>query len=257
MSVTTTDPENLRRYLLGQQPEAEAERMEALLLEDDELSTLAESVEEELLVEHFRGELPEGRDLVDRLSASAAGRRRIELARAVAAAMPAKGRPPARSLWRTFVPAAAAAALVGVVVGLGHLHGPIPPPPIPPPPIPPPYTQPGDEPPPVVLNLPLITLRGEEETLPSLVLGKATTRAELRLRLQSGEAYPDYRVSISREGGGTVPHGLKVLPGFLVVLLRAADLPTGVYEVAARGVPNQGEPELLGDVRFNVVRSPT
>ncbi len=255
MSVMNTDAEDLRRYLLGQLPEEEAERMEARLLEDAELGELSDGVEEELLIEHFRGELPEGRDLAVRLSASGAGRGRIELARALAEAMPKPS--PIRRYWRAALPAAAAAALVGVVVGLGLYHRPAPPPsqgvqaqaqaPVPH----------AVEPPPAVLSLTLITLRGAEEAIPSLALAPGQTRAELRLRLSAGETYSSCRVSLRREDGTPVRQSCQALPGLLIVTLRAEDLPAGRYEVEARGVPSQGEPEeLLGEKRFDVVRSP-
>lgn len=249
MSVMNTDAEDLRRYLLGQLPEEEAERMEARLLEDDEVSALAESIEGELLIEHFRGELPEGRDLVDRLRASASGRDRVELARALAGAMPKPG--PIRRYWGPVLPAAIAAALVGVVVGIVRT---------PPPPAPGRLAQApvsrAVELPPTVIPLSLITLRGEE-TVPSFPLDPEQTRVELRLRLPEGETSPSYRVALRREDG-TLVQSWKVLPsqGFLVVTAQAMNLPAGRYEVEVREVPSQGEPELLGEKRFDVVRRP-
>lgn len=245
MRVMNTDPEDLRRYLLGQLAEEEAERMEARLLEDDEVSELAEIVEEELLVEHFQGKLPEGRDLVDRLRASAAGRLRVELAQALAQAMPSKGRP-SHPYRRVLLPAAIAAALVGVVFGIRVLTHQAPPP--------------GQtiiastqvELPPAVLTLALSGPRSGGGAIPQLDLAPEKTRVELRLKNE--ETYPSYQVSLTREDGSQVPHDWKVAPGFLVVLVRAADLPAGIYGVKATGLPRQGETELLGEVLFKVVR---
>jgi hypothetical protein len=246
MSVTNTDPENLRRYLLGQQPEEEESRMEERLLQEDELSELAESVEEELLIEHFQGKLPEGRDLVHRLSASAAGRRRVELAQALAQAMPSRVSPSQPS-WRVILPAAVAAALVGVVVGI-HV--------IPPPSLPPGHTVVHGkqvEPPPARIPLSLSGTRSGEESLKVLDIRPEQTRAELKLLL-NGETCPSCQVSLTREDGSQVPHDWKVDQGNLIVLVRAADLPAGVYEVKVQGV-REGEPDLLGDVQFQVSRS--
>jgi hypothetical protein len=265
MSVTNTDPENLRRYLLGQQPEEEERRMEERLLQEDELSELAESVEEELLIEHFQGKLPEGRDLVHRLSASAAGRRRVELAQAVAQAIPGEPAvaPPEPSPAAEVIPIrrpffdrptvrtamAIAAALVGVVVGIRVLT-------------PLPSSAPkqaqvastrGVEPPPAQITLPLSGTRSGEESLKVLDLRPEQTRAELKLPLK-GETCPSCQVSLTREDGSQVPHHWKVDQGSLVILVRAADLPAGVYGVKVQGV-REGEPDLLGDVQLQVSRS--
>jgi hypothetical protein len=272
MRVTNTDPEDLRRYLLGQLPEEEAERMEARLLEDDEVSALAE---EELLIEHFRGELPEGRDLVSRLSASEAGRRRVADAQALVQAIalaekaktPAEPTPPAEAepkpasevrpfRERPAVRAAlagslAAALLVGIGLGL-RVRTPVPP-------------SPGHpvvtstrstrvEPLPALFILALSGVRSGGGTLPRLDLAPEKTRIELKLPLE-GETFPSYQVSLTREDGSQVPHAVKTdVPGFLVVPVRAADLPDGVYGVKVHGIPRQGEPDLLGDVQFEVVR---
>ncbi|HEV7516957.1 MAG TPA: hypothetical protein VGR07_11715 [Thermoanaerobaculia bacterium] len=85
----TNDYEDLRRYLLGQQPEEEEDRLELRLLREDDLFELAEAVEAELLDECARGELnpAECERLTHRLAASPGGRVRLAQARGLAAAI--------------------------------------------------------------------------------------------------------------------------------------------------------------------------
>ncbi|HYO12990.1 MAG TPA: hypothetical protein VE685_07345 [Thermoanaerobaculia bacterium] len=81
------DDELVRRFLLGELKEDDAERVEARLLEEDELFDLCEAVEADLLEAVARGELaPAERDRVlKRLASSPQGRARLALARGLAA----------------------------------------------------------------------------------------------------------------------------------------------------------------------------
>lgn len=118
------DDELLRRYLLGELPEAEVERLESRLLEDDALFELAEAVEADLLAACARGELaPAERERVLlRLASSPQGRERLALARGLTSLaprstvvpFPVRTPPLARPAVRW---AAAAAALVAVAGG--------------------------------------------------------------------------------------------------------------------------------------------
>ena len=85
----TSDYEDLRRYLLGQQPEEEADRLERRLLLDEDLFELAEAAEADLLDECARGELAPTlcEPLTRRLAASPGGRVRLARARGLAAAL--------------------------------------------------------------------------------------------------------------------------------------------------------------------------
>src|SRR5436305_5439257 len=87
----TSDYEDLRRYLLGQQPEEEADRLERRLLLDEDLFELAEAAEADLLDECARGELAPTlcEPLTRRLAASPGGRVRLARARGLAAALAA------------------------------------------------------------------------------------------------------------------------------------------------------------------------
>lgn len=73
------DDELLRQYLLGDLSEGETEAVERRLLQEDDLSELAEAVESEILEAYAGGELsPERRARVDRfLASSSSGRLRL------------------------------------------------------------------------------------------------------------------------------------------------------------------------------------
>jgi hypothetical protein len=81
------DHKLVRRFLLGELNEQQAERVEKRLLEEDELYDLCEAVEAELLEEAARGRLaPAERDRVlKRLASSPQGRARLALAKDLAA----------------------------------------------------------------------------------------------------------------------------------------------------------------------------
>jgi hypothetical protein len=128
------DARRLERYLLGQLPEEESDRLEERLLAEDDLFELAEAVEGDLLAAWAAGEL-EGaeREAAARLATSPRGRRAAALARglamtareeavwgAPAAAAPGEGAPvvpfrpgpaPVRPLLRLALAASLAAAL--------------------------------------------------------------------------------------------------------------------------------------------------
>jgi hypothetical protein len=85
MRQNQMDDELLRSYLLGELPEAEADRLEQRLLAEDELFDLMEALEAELLAASSRGELaPAERERVlRRLASSPQGRERLALAKAL------------------------------------------------------------------------------------------------------------------------------------------------------------------------------
>jgi hypothetical protein len=265
------DPPDLRRYLLGQLPEEEERGLEARLLADPELFELAEATEAEILDEHFRGELSaadpaNGQGLLDRLSASPAGRRRIALAQGLAAitARPALAevvpfRP--RLLARPAVRAALAAALVGAAVAVWQLF---PAAPISPPPTPARVEKtarispaPQAEAPPLVFPLSSDTLRGEGTRLPALTIPAAATRVELSLSLSPAETSTAYDVSLRREGEavwGPRRFPAPRPPGApLAVRLPASALAAGTYELEVRGVAPDGKTELVATPIFRVL----
>lgn len=85
--MSNEDTTQISRYLLGQLPKEEMDRIEARLLHDSELFGLAETVEDDVVDRYVRGELaPEERRRFERrLLPSERIRERVELARALAA----------------------------------------------------------------------------------------------------------------------------------------------------------------------------
>ncbi len=84
------DDELLRLYLLGDLSEEETEAVERRLLQEDDLSELAEAVESEILEAYAKGELsPERRARVDRfLASSSSGRLRLAVLKGLATLAP-------------------------------------------------------------------------------------------------------------------------------------------------------------------------
>lgn len=85
--MSDQDTTQISRYLLGQLPKEEMDRIEARLLHDSELFELAETVEDDVVDRYVRGELAreERRRFERRFLPSARIRERVELARALAA----------------------------------------------------------------------------------------------------------------------------------------------------------------------------
>lgn len=118
------DDELLRQYLLGDLPEEETEAVERRLLQEDDLSELAEAVESEILEAYANGELsPERRARVERfLSSSPSGRLRLAVLSGLATlaaepAVPANVLPfPRPDLSRPLHRFAAIAAMLAIAV---------------------------------------------------------------------------------------------------------------------------------------------
>jgi hypothetical protein len=241
MSLTTTDYEELKRYLLGGRPPEEVERLEARLLAEDDLFELAQATETDLLVDHFRGETADDcRNLLDRLAASPAGRRRIALARGLAAALapapaPVLPFPKPRIFSRPGVRAALAAALVVLSVAVWQLER------IPRNPAP--------------ITVAVESLRSEGQALPE-VHPVSRQSIELRLDLKAGEPFVSYGVSIRKEGQGAVwgPKRLAAPRPGEPLVVAAGDLSGGTYEVQVRGFRREGDGEDVGFPSFRVVR---
>jgi hypothetical protein len=83
---TMRDDELLRRFLLGELAEDEAERLERRLLQEDALFELCEAIEGDLLAASARGDLTpaENERVLTRLAASPGGRARLDVARDLA-----------------------------------------------------------------------------------------------------------------------------------------------------------------------------
>jgi hypothetical protein len=317
----TSDYEDLRRYLLGQQPEEEADRLERRLLLDEDLFELAEATEADLLDECARGELAPAlcEPLTRRLAASPGGRVRLTRARSLTVAVAATPAVPAMTdrpapvpvlpfrrpglLSRPAVRVALAAGLAGLIVFAWQvertlqprapqtiaqaappdvLRGttPAPAPALPISPQNPPSTPPQPAAPaapalpPVRAEKPrarrapaaavlvlqvAMTTRGDEEESPNVLhIVSPDQPIEIQLKLEEGEPYSSYEVSIGREEDGQAVwtwSGLTPASGSrLKIRPPARDLADGSYLVTLKGVTPEGTSEAVGYPRFRVVR---
>lgn len=284
-----TDDELLRSYLLGELPEEEADRLEQRLLAEDELFELSEAVEADLLAASARGELaPAEKERVQqRLASSPRGRERLALARALntlagsserAAApvvpFPQRAAAPARPAFRWAALAAALLAAAGLSwYALERPHGGEAPPWVaqerpapasPRAPEAPPQAQaqaPAPKPEPVkaVFQLALISLRGAEAAQ-KLRVQTGTDVVELQIGVEGMEDLKSFHLAVRNRQAETVweKSGLEPvkLDGVraLVIDLPADRLPAGAYEIQARGLTRDGEPEELSPLDIEVVR---
>lgn len=116
MSEAGIDDHQLKRYLLGDLPEAERDRVEVRMLEDPDLSEAMAAMETDLIDAYARSELnPEERAGVER-NLLATPAQRARLASAVALQKSLRGVVPMRRR-RTWIPLAAAAA-IAIAVGV-------------------------------------------------------------------------------------------------------------------------------------------
>jgi hypothetical protein len=278
-----TDDELLRSYLLGELHEEESERLERRLLAEDDLFELSEAVEADLLAACDRGELtvPERERVLRRLASSPSGRERLALARALNALA---GRAPAAVLpfgRRAAAPAHAAlrwaALAAGLVLASGlswwlvkpHQGGesapwiarerPAPASPVAPqPPEAQALAKPPAPPQPLksVFQLALTSLRGGEA--PETLRVRPGSDVELRISLEGMEDLKSFHLAVRNRKAQTVWEGTlepTTLQGvrLLVIDLPADRLPTGTYEIEARGFAPGREPEDLSPLDVVVV----
>lgn len=224
----------LRRYLTGELAEDAAETLERRLLAEDELFEACDAIDDDLVAECVRGELPAGQRafVLSRLSASPSGRLRLALTRSLIDIADGRtrtaGPPPPRSrpakLWRW---AALAAVLAIVLAAVWMLlrrsdletapqtaESPLPAPPrresaprATPPPRPTPPREderiarrPGEAqaPVPVVFSLSLVVRRSASE-VPRLTLPAEELPVEIRIDLDGSERFSAFW-SLLRDG---------------------------------------------------------
>lgn len=251
------DEELLRRYLLEPLPEEDLQALERRLLQDEDLSDLAEAIESEILEEYARGELSPGerRRVADYLRSSPSGRVRLSVVQGLSTLaaekkIPGNGRVlpfPVLSR-RTSRFAAIAAMLVMMLAGFWAIGQ---------------KAVPGPEVviPAVVLALDLASVRGDEE-IPELAVPRNAGQVELRLELARGDGgYSSYRVALLDETGVDVIRLEDLRPTrigeelALPVSLNASQLREGRYVVEVRGVTAQGHVEDLAFREFQLRRS--
>lgn len=227
-----TNDTPLRDYLLGRLPEAEAERLEARLVEDDEVFQTLRGVEDDLFDEFARGTLgADDREAFQRRYGDQ--NQRVRFARALArrsASVVAFPRP----RWIGLAAAASFVAVFGILVTQRAT------PPAGPatatPPLRPPATG-GAE---VLLTVALGTSRASGAT-PSVTVPADAATLRLRVRVDPEDRFENYSAAL-RSASGTVVwqsgdvRGV-VEEGDLILRLAipAASLKDGSYELAARG----------------------
>jgi hypothetical protein len=294
----------LRRYLLGELPEEEAEELERRF-GDNEFFELAEAVEADLLAAAARGELaPAERKLIlERLASSPQGRERLALARALNRVADEEHRQaevvrfPRAAIWKPAAWSALAASLVAVI-GLvlfmpndPDVHGEAPietsdvqkpagpvlpntpqkqpvPPPVQPAPVPdpvisekPPVPEPVKSLAPVVLELAVTGLRGEEEGGEEevrLTPGVATVEIRLYLIARQEETFESFNVALRKDQNTILQEDrLKPRPmgkfSALVLTVPVEKLSAGGrYEAYVQGVSAEGQTD-LSTLEFEVV----
>ncbi len=270
------DDSLLRRFLLGESPPEERERVERHLFEDPAGLERIEAVEDDLLDACARGELaaPERARVLARLAATPAGRRRLAFAEDLGRlsdglsdthpgfvpSLPAPPRPRTAPRVRRRAVAALAAGLAALVVAGSysawrHAH--------------PAATagataaaRPATPPLAVaVVELALATERGGDAAPPRRRIPPGTREVELRIQVDDGESYHTYRAEIRDAAGqpvaGTSSLAPRPAPGGaeIVLAVPAVRLPPGRYEVAVQGERGNGEPpEDVGFQDLTVIR---
>lgn len=227
-----TNDTPLRDYLLRRLPEAEAERLEARLVEDDDVFQALRGVEDDLFDEFARGTL--GADDRQAFQRRYGGEnQRVRFARALARRS-AKVVPFPRPRWIGLAAAASFVAAFGLLV----TQRATPPagPASPTPPLSPPGTG-GAE---ALLTVALGTSRATGAT-PSVTIPRDAATLRLRVRLDPEDRFERYSAAL-RSASGTVvwqnddvravvEEGDLILP----LAVPAVSLKPGSYELAARG----------------------
>jgi hypothetical protein len=273
------DDELLRRFLLGELAEDEAESLELRLLQEDALSERGEAVEGDLFAASVRGELtPVENEQVARLAASPGGRARFALIRDLVHAAqeapaeltpallpfrPAAAPPPRRAGYWVALAASLLLAVGGswmVITHLpemerfvDHLASSIWPPPAPP------VTEPTPSLTTAVFQLGLSTLRSDGK-LRQFAVPKGTGEIEIQLDLEGEEQFfPTFNAMVRNPGVGEVwsRQGLKPQTldrvTALVLEIPAEKLPQGRYEMEVQGVSAEGQAAKIGVQEFEIV----
>jgi hypothetical protein len=236
----------LRAYLLRQLPENEADRLEARLLDDQEVFEALESAEDDLFDDFARGRLEAGErvSFVERYGAQSD---RIRFAKALARR--SAGANVVGFRWRQWMPLVAAVALA-VAMGGVMLR---------PERIPSPLPTAAPPPPSAVLRLGTSRSAG---SMSEIALPPSAPSLQLRVRLDPADRFDRYTMEL-RDARGAIAwrvDDLRAAPDAgeldLVGSVPARSLPGGDYELGVRGVNDGGSPEDLGFVSVRIVRRP-
>ena len=286
--------ELLRRFLLDKLEDEERSLLEERLLREEDLLELAEAIEADLLDDYAHDRLaPEEREQVaQRLASSPQGRLRLALIRGlveIANEIPNEKNGRVLPFLKKVISRPeirAAVAVAATLVIAVNLHHWIPVPPVPPssepekvfhqawnPPAPSDWihdeepdgetriaTEPAPPPAaPLVIQLALSTLRGEEE-IPIVNVPPGTERVQLHILLDEADKdpYESFQAVVRGEGPERQVSGLepgKIEGRWTLVLDLDSKLPDGPYEVEVSGVNAAGDVEYLTTKELEITRN--
>jgi len=221
----------LRNYLLGRLSEAEAQQLEEQALADDDLFTELKSVEDDLVDEHARGELPDYKPHASR----------VVFARALAKRA-SNVVPFAR---RRFVQLAAAAAIVLIATALLVMRRPPEPAPI--------ARRVINTPAPFVVALTLATSRAATPAN-TITIPRDAKSVRFQVHLDPNDRFDSYRVEIqSSRGVAWNASALRASEDEGALLLRA-DVPASALSDGSYELAIHGDDEDLGAIPLEVHR---
>jgi hypothetical protein len=241
----------LRSYLLGRLPEADAQRLEERLLADQETFETLRGVEDDLIDDYARERLDEAdrRSFLERYGAQ---RGRVGFARALHKRQPRAGVLPFTR--RQWFPMALAAALAIAAIGIVRAPGR---PPEPGPAGPGPVAAPA----PVSIVLTLGTSRSAAAPA-EVTLAKDAAAVGLRVRLDPADRFDRYAMELRSPAGQVVWRGDDLRASGaagepeLAASVPATALQEGAHELAVRGGARGAPLEELGFTTLRVRRSP-
>ena len=243
--MMTIEDEGIRAYLLGRAAEADAERLEVRLLEDDEVFLTVRGIEDDLFDDYARGSLAseERQRFLDRYGGE---HDRILVARALAGRSAGWRRP-----WMLGAVAAALVASIGVGMWLRH------------------------QPPPAavatgrdavqstaanaIFAIRLGTSRSRTE-VPAIAIPANAPALELRVRLDPADRFDAYSMELRSQSGALAWSAenlhASIDRGDLVVVgvVPASALGTGSYELSVRGSAGAARQEALGFTTLSIER---
>jgi hypothetical protein len=245
----------LRAYLLGQASNADGERLEGRLVEDEETFEVCRGVEDDLFDDFVGGRLSpvEREQFLERYGDQAG---RLAFARALArrtASQPAGG----SVMQRRWMPLAAAATLIMAAAGWMLVRE------RPRSAAPQNTVQSVSVPAPIVATIVLTLGTSRSASAPSAVaLPRDASAVELRVRLDPADRFDRYVMELRSSADRVAWHAddLRATQAgadlTLVGQAPASALPDGDYELAVRGARPDGSLDPLGFVTLKVTRAP-
>jgi len=238
----------LRDYLLGSSSAEAAERIEARLLEDEELFAALRSAEDDLFDACARGRLaPAARARFLQRYGHETGRLRFAAALAGRTAASTRVSPFSRRPWISIAAAAAIVLMAGLLFTQLEAPAPV---------TPRPQPGPAPQPPAFAVTLALGTSRAASAST-AVTIPAGTSEVQVNVRLDPADRFGKYAMELRGARDRVVWSGgdltAATVDGYLTVSARipATALPAGSYELAVRGAGTD-----LGFVPLTVRWSP-